>query len=140
MALARSWIGARYHHMARVRPSHAEGEKGATDCAQLLACVYQDAGLIDAVPLDYYPPDWHLHRGLERYLAVVLAHARETDSPLPGDVVLYKWGRCFAHGAIVVDPGWPQIVHAIIDARAVILDRGDGGRLRDREKKFFTLW
>jgi NlpC/P60 family putative phage cell wall peptidase len=133
VAEAMSWLGTPYHHMARV--------KGAgVDCAQLLAAVYHAAGLVAEVPLEYYPPDWHLHRDIERYLAAVLRHARETEAPLPGDVVLYRWGRCLAHGAIVVAPGWPRIVHALIDAGGVILDRGDGGRLAGRERHFYTLW
>ena len=54
----------------------------------------------------YYPRDWHLHRSAERYLETVLARATEIseDAARPGDVVLYRFGRAFAHGAIVLDP------------------------------------
>jgi hypothetical protein len=50
---------------------------------------------------------------------------------------LYRWGRAFAHGAIIV--AWPEIIHAMIDI-GVTLDRGDAGRLASRTKRFFTLW
>ena len=58
--------------------------------------------------------DWHLHRGEERYLGFLLARAREVAAPLAGDVILFKYGRCFSHGGIVtrVDP--LTIVHAFV--------------------------
>jgi cell wall-associated NlpC family hydrolase len=128
---AKTWLGTPYHHAARV--------KGAgVDCATLPAEVYAAAGMIPALDLDHYPPDWHLHRSAERYLAHVLDHAREVPAPTgPGDFVLYKWGRAFAHGAIVVS--WPTIIHAMIHV-GVVLDAGDDGRLKARERRFFTLW
>ncbi len=146
---ARAWRGAAYHHMARVRPSTqaqgsvdpAAGERGATDCAQLLACVYHAAGLIPEVPLEYYPPDWHLHRGLERYLNKVAEHAREIPAPScagAGDLVLWRWGRCFAHGAIVTQ--WPRVVHAMAGIGVIEEDIERNGMFRDRPKRFFTLW
>jgi cell wall-associated NlpC family hydrolase len=131
IAQARAWLGTPYHHAGRVRGAGA-------DCATLPAEVYAAAGMIPPLTLEHYPPDWHLHRSAERYLAHVLAHAREVSAPSgPGDFVLYRWGRAFAHGAIIV--AWPEIIHAVIQV-GVILDRGDDGRLKGRERKFFTLW
>lgn len=138
VAEAISWVGTRYHHMGRVKKTTLG--TGGTDCAQLLYCVYRNVGLIDEIPLEYYPPDWHLNRSVERYMNEVMKHACETETPLPGDVVLYRMGRAYAHGAIVVDPGWPSIVHAFAESRFVLLDRGDDGRMKDRPHKFFTLW
>jgi hypothetical protein len=104
----------------------------------LPAAVYQAAGLIPDFAVAQYPPDWHLHRDIERYLDVVTAHAAEVPAPTgPGDFVLYRWGRCFAHGAIILD--WPAIVHAVIHV-GVVLDTGDAGRLAGRARRFFTLW
>jgi NlpC/P60 family putative phage cell wall peptidase len=143
VAEARSWLGTPYHHGARV--------KGAgVDCAQLLIGVFSAVGLIEPPRLENYPPDWHLHRSAERYLGVVLAHAHELegDAPLPGDVVLWRFGRCFSHGAIVID--WPLVIHAYLarpcvleDAeRAVWLDTiGEGGGSgRKRPRRFFSYW
>jgi cell wall-associated NlpC family hydrolase len=128
---ARTWLNTPYHHAARC--------KGAgVDCAMLPAAIYEAVGLIPAVAVDHYPPDWHLHRDVERYLEVVTGHAREVAAPTgPGDFVLYRWGRCFAHGAIIVD--WPEIIHALIDV-GVVLDLGEAGRLAGRDRRFFTLW
>ncbi len=141
VAEARAWRGAAYHHMARVRPNSAAGERGATDCAQLLACVYDAAGLIPEVPLEYYPPDWHLHRGLERYLNKVAEHARELPAesyPGAGDLVLWRWGRCFAHGAIVTQ--WPRVVHAVAGIGVLEEDIERNGSFRGRPRRFFTVW
>ena len=131
VAEARSWLATPYHHAARV--------KGAgVDCAMLPAAVYRTCGLIPPLTVEHYPPDWHLHRDIERYLDVVTSYASEVPGPTgPGDFVLYRWGRCFAHGAIVVD--WPMIIHALINI-GVTLDRGDAGKLSGRPRRYFTLW
>jgi NlpC/P60 family putative phage cell wall peptidase len=144
VAEARRWLGTPYHHGACV--------KGAgVDCAQLLIGVFSAVGLIATPKIESYPPDWHLHRSAERYLGIVLAHARELEDemPLPGDVALWRFGRCYSHGAIVIE--WPLIIHAYLarpcvleDAeRAVWLDTiGEGGVSGDRKRprRFFSYW
>jgi cell wall-associated NlpC family hydrolase len=133
IAEARSWIGTPYRHMGR--------HKGAgVDCAMLPALVYEAAGIIGRVEIGHYPPDWHLHRDTERYRTIVESYATPTDTPMPGDFAMWKIGRAYAHGGIIVNPGWPEIVHADMEARHVILARGDGGRLAGRPPIFFTVW
>jgi len=154
---ARTWLRTPYHHMGRI--------KGAgVDCATLLAECYARARLIPSFEIPFYPLDWHLHRDAERYLGFVLDHAVEigvaqarressgapsceaTSSllPAPGDVALWQFGRCFAHGAIVVD--WPLVVHAHAGRGCVLEDVSKASWLmqlgRGRGKrplKFFTL-
>jgi NlpC/P60 family putative phage cell wall peptidase len=118
-----SWLGTPYHHAARL--------KGVgVDCLTLLAEVYERAGIIPRVEIPFYPPDWNLHRDAERYLEGVTRFARELpyggDNPLPqlGDVAVFKFGRCFAHGAIVVS--WPQLIHAWHKAGVVYADATQG--------------
>ena len=130
VAEARTWLNTPYHPHGRI--------KGVgVDCAMLPAEVYEACGLIPHVEPEHYPVDWHMHRDEERYLSVVLDHARQTSDVRPGDFVLYKWGRCFAHGAIVVE--WPFIIHAFI-GEGVVEALGNAGRLADREHRFYTLW
>lgn len=58
---AETWLGTPYHHMGRV--------KGVgCDCLTLIAEVYERAEIVGHVEIPYYPPDWHLHRGVERYM------------------------------------------------------------------------
>lgn len=131
VAEARSWLRTPYHHAAQL--------KGAgVDCAMLPMAVYRAAGLIPEFEFDRYPPDWHLHRDEERYLGIVTRFAHEVPEPTgPGDFVLYRWGRCFAHGAIIV--GWPAIIHAVIHV-GVALDDGNAGQLAGRPRRYFSLW
>ena len=131
VAEARSWLGTPYHHAARV--------KGAgVDCAMLLAAVYEGCDLIAPVAFDRYPPNWMIHRDGERLLDVVATRAHEIEEPgQPGDLVLYRFGRAFAHGAIVII--WPTIIHALQGSGA-ILDTVDGPQLADRARKVFSLF
>jgi cell wall-associated NlpC family hydrolase len=91
----------------------------------------------------YYPHDWHLHRVTERYLEGVLQYAKEIESlPRPADIVLWKFGRCYSHGAIVVE--WPRIIHAYCgrccteeDAAGWLTQMGQSGK--KRPLKFFSV-
>ncbi len=129
VAEAVTWLGTPYHHMGRV--------KGVgVDCLTLLAEIYESAGVIPHVEIPFYPPDWHLHRGVERYLEGLLGYAREIEvAPEPGDVALLRFGRCFAHGAIVT--AWPMLIHAWHSAGVVRAD-ATGPQLQGRAARFFS--
>jgi cell wall-associated NlpC family hydrolase len=100
------WISTPY-----VNCGYVKGPNGATDCAMLLVGVFVSAGLI---PKDYdprpYNPDWHLHQSEERYLAGLDQFAHLIDTPRPGDIALYRFGRTASHGAIVISDD--LIIHA----------------------------
>ncbi|MBV8506601.1 MAG: hydrolase [Alphaproteobacteria bacterium] len=128
IAEAETWLRTPYHHMGRI--------KGAgTDCLMLLAEVYEAAGVIPHVDVPFYPPDWNLHRDTERYLWGLMRYARGIGGPpQSGDVAVFKFGRCFAHGAIVVS--WPRLIHAWCDAGVVFADGGQPP-LSGRQVQFF---
>ncbi len=128
---ALTWLGTKYHHAARI--------KGAgVDCGMFLAEVYEQTGVMPRVVPDEYPPDWHMHQDGERYLALVQQHAHRVNAPLPGDIVLYRFGRCISHGAIVTV--WPQVVHAYIRL-GVVLDEGERNTvLREAQAGFWSPW
>lgn len=130
---AASWLGTPYHHMGRV--------KGAgVDCAMLPAEVYAAVGLIPYLDIAYYPADWHLHRSGERYLAYVLQFADEiTEEQVgPGDLVLWRYGRAFAHGAIVTD--WDNCIHAAVHGRVQRVTVSQDEALSARPHRFFSFW
>ncbi len=136
IAEARRWLGTPYHSAASVRGV-------GCDCLMFPAAVYAEAGVITRQAIPYYPPDWHLHRGDERYLAGVLKVAAEIDAPRPGDFVLWRIGRALAHGAIII--AWPHIIHAVqgigvMEDReippALRFDKRDGAR----EHHFYSPW
>lgn len=131
VAEALDWLGTPYHHQGQI--------KGAgVDCAFLLIRVYHAVGLIPDIDPRPYPPDWHLHRGEERYLGWVLQYARPVAQPQPGDIVLYQFGRCVSHGAIVLD--WPHIVHAQMGEGCVRADAVNSPRLARQQRGFYSLW
>ena len=134
VAEARSWIRTPYHDMARVK-----GPNGGVDCGMLLLEVFERCGLIEHVDVGYYSPDFYLHRSDPQYMNWVKKYAKEVRrKPLPGDIILYNFGRQPAHGVIVVE--WPIIIHAYKRARMVIQDDASKGELPGRQAGIFSFW
>ena len=130
LAEARTWLRTPYHHRGRV--------KGAgVDCATLLLEVYARVGLIPPTDVGHYPPDWHFHRDKERYLGWIQKFARRTENPRPGDIAMFKFGRCVSHGAIVT--GWPDLIHAYFRLGCVMASATDG-ELAGRLDSHWTLF
>jgi cell wall-associated NlpC family hydrolase len=131
---ALSWIATPYHHGARL--------KGVgVDCAQFVLAVYAGVGLIPDFDPEAYPHDWHLHRDAERYMTQVerFAHEVAICDIKPGDVMLFKFGRAFSHGAIVTK--YPQVIHAVLSSGSVTL--GDADRDHDligRPVRAYSIW
>lgn len=131
VAEAMTWLRTPYHHRGRL--------KGVgTDCAMILAEVFEKVGLIPHIEIEHYPQDWMLHRDEERYLGWVTKYAHRVETPKPGDIALYRFGRCVSHGAIVVE--WPMIVHAYIREHGVCLSDGTAGELEKRLFGFYSFW
>jgi len=129
---AREWLGTPYHHHARVKHAGA-------DCAMFPLAVYQECGVL---PKNFSAPEysvqWHLHRSEEIYLQTLAPVMREKPSePLPADFVIFKFGRAFSHGAIVVK--WPIIIHSYIPHGVLLSDAERDGELMGRERKFFEV-
>ncbi len=130
---AKDWMGTPYHHQARV--------KGAgVDCAMFPLAVYQECGIL---PADFQPPEysmqWHLHQSEEMYLNTIEPFVREIGErdPQPADFVIFKFGRAFSHGAIVV--AWPLLIHSYIPHGVTLADALIDGQLIGREYKMFTI-
>lgn len=130
---ALTWLRTPYHHHGRV--------KGAgVDCGQLLAAVYETAGLISHIE-PRYVQDWHLHRDRNLFLEFIVdAGAREIDREEigMGDLGVWKWGRAYSHGAIVLSP--PQVIHSYVEVGVTIDDITSHEELRRREARFFSFW
>lgn len=125
---ALSWVKTPWHHEASVK-GHG------VDCAQLLRAVLNNCGA-SIRPTDHYPQDWHLHRSEERFMCFVLDYCDAIDeTPLPGDILLWKVGRCFSHGAFYIGSG--EVVHAVMNEGAVRVARISEGELGWRERRAF---
>ena len=140
---AKTWVGTPYHSNALIK-----GKKGGTDCAMFLVGVYANAGLIskDFDPRPY-PPQWHVHRSEEKYLAYMLQFVKENAGPpehmpLPADIVMFKVGLAFAHAAIVIE--WPNVIHAVGGSMVFIEDisKNTTGKraLWTIPKRYFSYW
>jgi len=135
VAEALSWVNTPYLEGARV--------KGAgVDCGQLLIQVYANVGLIEPFDTGYYSPQHHMHSNEERYLNYVLERSTEVPEPELGGIVMFRFGRVYSHGGVVI--GWPRIVHALRFAGTAIVNVDQcrlGPRALDKlPRKFFTLW
>lgn len=136
VAEAKTWLGTPYISNGAV--------KGAgIDCGMLLVRVFIDAGLIPDFDPRPYPAQWALNQSAERYLAIVESYAREIEGlPKPGDIALFKFGKCWAHGAIVIN--WPEIIHSNPTMNSQAPCRIDNWEinsdLRRRSPRFFSIW
>jgi cell wall-associated NlpC family hydrolase len=143
--IARSWVGTPYHTGGRVK-----GRNGGVDCLTVIAEVFAEACLLPKIPIPYYPPDWHLHKSGERYLEGVLKYTHEIEGPpQPGDIALWKFGRCFSHGAVVLS--WPQVMHAYVGSSCrfenadtahwlKFIGENVAERGKPRAVRFFSFW
>lgn len=124
VAEAQRWIGTPYRHSADVFGL-------GVDCAMLLVRVFCDLGLVPSFDPRPYATDWHLHRSEEKYLGGVMRYAAKVDEPRPGDVALFKFGRCLSHGGIV-DQITPEITMIHADLNAGCVERTEVRRWADR--------
>jgi cell wall-associated NlpC family hydrolase len=129
VAEALTWLGTPWHHRAAI--------KGAgVDCGGLLIAVLTSTSAIGPVDVPEYPSDFALHRDREWFAELVAEYADPiAGPPAPADIVLYRYGRSFSHGAFVVD--WPTIIHAA-RGRGVVLD--DAERNAELQSRVSSVW
>ncbi|MDQ6704007.1 MAG: hypothetical protein M3Z96_13450 [Pseudomonadota bacterium] len=133
---ARSWIGTPYHNQGDI--------KGVgVDCAMLLLRVFVDKGLCEPFDPRPYADDFYLHRSDEKYLAAILGRAKEVAAPLPGDLMVFRYGRCYSHGGIVTLASPLTIVHAYAPA-FMVLEEIVAQNIKlcsiKRNPKYFSYW
>ena len=135
--------------MARGTPYHvcADIRGVGVDCGMLLVRVFVDLGLCEPFDPRPYTPDWHMHRDEERYLGFVFDRCHEvampTPGPLPGDILLFRYGRCYSHAGIVTRTKPLTIVHAYAPARCVLEDEVAGEpalAAPERKPRAFSFW
>jgi len=141
---AREWIGTPYRHEGRIK-----GYRGGVDCGQILACIFENAGMRSKITTTSYPMQWALHQHEELYIKELKKYAREIteDEVLPADIVIYKVAHTFSHGAIVMEP-WPgQILHSVNGLGVIYSDASREGFLKQVTKRagaipcrFFSAW
>ncbi len=136
VAEARRWIGTHYHHAADVRGA-------GIDCGMLIVRVFVDTGLCAPFDPRPYAPDWHLHRSEERYLGFVFDRCSEIEDPQAGDIIVFRYGRCYSHGGIITLARPLTFVHAYLPAHCVLeeaLAQNLDLSSPKRKLKFFSYW
>lgn len=136
IAEARRWIGTPYYHEGSVRGV-------GVDCGMLLVRVFVDTGLVEPFDPRPYPRDWMMHRSEEKYLGFISERAREVESPQPGDIVVWRQGRCYSHGGIVTAACPLTIVHAFMPASRVLEESLATNPVLanpKRKPKFYSIW
>lgn len=126
---ALEWRGTPFHDRASVKGHGA-------DCAGLLKGVYTRVGLIEDFVVPSYSPQWFQHHDEELFLKVLKqCGGRRIDlaAGLPGDVLMYNFGRHAAHGAIIVSEA--AIVHAYKPAKMITM-----GDRREFAHRLHSAW
>ena len=121
VAEALKWVGTPYYNLGDTLGA-------GVDCCMLLIRAWVDSGLIEPFDPRPYPVQWYMHSDEERYLEWLQLCAVEVDEPKMGDIVVWKFGRCFSHSAILVDPH--QVVHALAEHRRCLVTSIDESFLR----------
>jgi cell wall-associated NlpC family hydrolase len=111
---ALTWQGTPYHHQSALKGVGA-------DCGLFPIAVYRSIGLLNDFQVPEYSPQWFMHRQEELYLEY--AHklgAADTEELLPGNFLIFKIGRTFSHGAIIVN--WPHVIHSMAPRGVILSD------------------
>lgn len=118
---------------------HRQALKGrAVDCAMFPLAVYRAVGVLGEIDIPEYSQQWHLHHSEEIYLnKVIELGAVETDSLEPGNFIIWKIGRTYSHGGIIVS--WPRIIHAVARMKVHTADALTDGLVARRPYKVFEL-
>lgn len=133
--IALEWERTPYIHQGRIKGK-------AADCT-FFAKVYEEAGLLPVITIPAYSHQAHLNRQGAAYLPIVEKYAKRevTEAEAgPGDVVMFFIARTWSHGAVIIEPGFPAIIHADLAARHVIRGEGNEGFFKNAPRRFFSWW
>ena len=136
VAASRKWLLTPYH-------SEADILGAGVDCGMLIVRVFVDLGLVPPFDPRPYQRDWHLHNSDEKYLGWVKTWCARVAEPGPGDLALFRFGRCFSHGGVVTQSKPLALVHAFADVGFVVEDRFDQNPVLTkpcRAPHFYSFW
>ena len=104
---ARSWIGTPYHHQASRRGL-------GTDCLGLVRGIFRELYDREAEEPPAYSPDWGEAAGRETLIEAAARHLirRETSTPDPGDIVVFRMRRGAIAKHVGVMTSAASMVHA----------------------------
>lgn len=114
---ALTWEHTPFHH-------HAALKGVGCDCIGLVRGVAMAVGLLDPhYQPAYYSPQWHLHQSdeqLREALERLGCVRRDPALCLPGDCLLFQYGKVCSHAGVVVSTAPLRLVHSsMVDKRVV---------------------
>lgn len=130
---ALSWVGTPYRQLG-----YTKGPKGCVDCSMLLVGALVEGRVFKPFDPRPYSPTWFLHQEEEKYLAWLDTIGSETTNPKPGDAIVYKIGRCYAHSGIIIDDDY--IVHAYTKVHYCAKTERTWPDLAKRPFKYYDFW
>ncbi len=135
VAEARTWLHTPWVHQANVKGQ-------AVDCAMSLIEWFHRAGVIEWFDPRPYPRSWFVHQDEEIFMNTIVNHFHCTEVPpdeaRPGDLMMYRMGRCYSHGALVVAP--QLVIHAFAKNGKVIYTETFDPDLSSRKPRAFNPW
>lgn len=131
VARARKWLGTPFRDQTDIIGV-------GVDCAMLLVRCFVDTGVLAPFDPRPYSPQWHLHQRAEKYLEWLRGFADETDEMRPGNVAVYKFGLCYSHGGIVLDP--QNMISAYLQHRIASIQELWAPGYVDRPRLIFDVW
>jgi cell wall-associated NlpC family hydrolase len=135
IAEARTWLHTPWRHQGDIKGQ-------AVDCAMLLVRAFCDTGVLARFDPRPYPRAWFMHHDEERFLGWVVEKFGGAEIPLdsaqPADLLLYRFGRCYAHGALLVAP--QLVVHAFVKNNMVLFTETFDPDLATRSPRAFDMW
>jgi cell wall-associated NlpC family hydrolase len=138
VAEALTWVGTPFKWEAAIK-------NVGVDCGRFPASVFNATGVkkIDLKTFPHLSAQWFMHRSDNSYLDVIRLYAVEYDpkerKPQPGDLVVAKHGRDWAHSAMVIE--WPKVIGAAF-GHCVTVWRNiyTSPQYAQREMKFLDPW
>ena len=135
VAEARTWLGTPWVHQAAIKGQ-------AVDCAMFLISVFLRAGVISPFDPRPYPRSWFVHQHEERFLNSIVNHFKcqevQPADARPGDILMYRIGHCYAHGAILIAPA--LVMHSFAKNGQVIYTETFDPDLASRSPRAFNPW
>lgn len=126
---ARAWLSTPFHHGARLQGV-------GVDCAQFLIACYVGRGIVAPFDPGFYSIDWFLHEEGERFRGWIERSCVAVKTAVPGDIMLFRYGRAESHGAIYL--GDDRVIHAFRGRGVIEEECGRGSALAARYASSWT--
>ena len=75
------------------------------DCTGMLIGALHGFNKLKTYKLRKYPPDWNLHAGASDFIHEELLRVADDipdDEASPGDILLFRFGKCPAHAGVLI--------------------------------------